>query len=128
VRVASEQRIRFSDFHRIEAVLREFNGYGRMNLLFSEGEHLFVYRDRNGYNGLCFTERTAPFGRVSLQDEDWEVDLAEKKFDQRGFVIATRRMTDERWEDLVPGCLKVFRDGQCTYGVQLEHSPLTTQR
>lgn len=115
--VLSEQAISFKDFKGIEATLRKFNEAGTMNLLFSEGDHLYAYRDHDGYNGLCMTERTAPFDRVSLRDEDWEVDLAEEKRpDQRGFVIATRPLTDEKWNDLVLGSLYVFKDGQCVYG------------
>ncbi|MCD5411892.1 class II glutamine amidotransferase [Thermodesulfovibrionales bacterium] len=114
----SEERIRFTDFQRIEAVLRKFNRFGNMNLLFSEGDHLYSYRDHNRYNGLCITKRTAPFDRVSLRDEDWKVDLAEEKHpDQRGFVIATHPLTNEKWNDMLPGSLRVFKDGQCVYGV-----------
>ncbi|MDR5684149.1 MAG: class II glutamine amidotransferase [Armatimonadota bacterium] len=113
----SDEGIRFTDFQRIEALLREFNRFGTMNLLFSEGDHLYSYCDQCGYNSLCMTERTAPFDRVSLRDEDWEVDLAEEKRpDQRGFVIATRPLTDEKWNDLPRGSLRVFKDGQCVYG------------
>lgn len=113
----SKDGISFTDFQRIEAVLREFNRFGTMNLLFSEGDHLYSYRDQNGYNGLCIIERTAPFDRVSLRDEDWEVDLNEEKHpNQRGFVIATRPLTDEKWNDLPPGSMRVFKDGQCVYG------------
>lgn len=83
-----------------------------MNLLLSEGEHLYVYRDKTGYNGLCMTKQTAPFGKISLVDEDWEVDLAEeKRLDQRGFVIATCPLTNEHRDDLKPSSLNVFRDG-----------------
>jgi len=101
----SEQRIRFTDHAQIEAVLREFNAFGHMNLLFSDSEHLFGYHDQDGYTGLCMTRRTAPFDRVSLRDEDWQVDLAEEKRpDQRGYVIATRRLTDdENWTGISPG-------------------------
>lgn len=114
----STQHIRFTDFPEIEALLRRFNEDGNMNLLFSEGEHLYAYRDRTGYNGLCMTERAAPFEAVALRDEDWEVDLAEEKRpSQRGLVIATRPLTDERWTDLTPGSLRVLKDGECVYGV-----------
>lgn len=114
----SAGRIRFTDFPQIESLLRTFNEAGEMNLLFSEGEHLFTYRDRNGYNGLCMTERAAPYGAVALQDDDWEVDLAEEKHPgQRGVVIATRPLTHEHWTDLSPGSLRVFKDGDCVYGV-----------
>jgi len=115
--VLSKQKIRFTDFQSIEAVLRRFNGCGTMNLLFSEGEHLYAYRDREGYNGLWMIERAAPFEKVSLQDEDWQVELSEEKRpDQRGFVIASRPLTDERWKELAPGSLSVFKEGQCVYG------------
>lgn len=113
----SEQGIGFTHFQRIEVVLREFNRNGTMNLLFSEGDHLYCYRDQGGYNGLCMTERTAPFDRISLLDEDWKIDLAEEKHpDQRGTVIATRPLTDEKWHDLARGSLTVFKDGRCVYG------------
>ena len=113
----SVQGIGFADFQGIEAALHQFNRLGKMNVLFSEGEHLYCYRDQNGYNGLCMTERTAPFGPVALRDEDWEVDLAEeKRSDQRGVVIATKPLTKELWYDLVPGSLRVFREGISVYG------------
>ena len=82
----SEARIEFTDYGQIEAVLREFNVFGDMNLQFLDSERLFAWRDRSGYNGLCITRRAAPFDRVSLRDDDWEVDLAEeKRADQRGY-------------------------------------------
>jgi len=66
-------------FNRIHDRLREINKYGNMNLLFSEGEHLFAYHDRAGYNGLCHTHRKAPFEKVTLCDEDWSANLPEEK-------------------------------------------------
>lgn len=112
----SEDRIAWDDYQQIEGLLREFNRAGTMNLLFSEGQHLYAYRDREGYKGLCLTERVAPFDRVSLRDEDWEVDLAEEKDpQQKGFVIATDPLTDERWSELQPGTLNVFAKGQRVY-------------
>jgi len=112
----SEERIGFAHFARIEAVLRELNRYGTLNLVFSEGEHLFVYRDAGGYNGLCMTRRSAPFGEVRLRDDDWRIDLGEEKRpDQRGHVVATRPLTDERWESLVPGALVALAAGEVVY-------------
>lgn len=108
-----QEDVSSTDFTRIRKHLREVNQYGSMNLLFSDGQHLFAYHDRSGYNGLCFAHRQAPFERVSLRDEDWEVDLAEQKHpDQFGFVIATKPLTDEEWTDVGRGSLLVIRDGQ----------------
>jgi predicted glutamine amidotransferase len=93
---------------------------GKMNLLFSEGEHLFAYCDCEGRGGLQLVRREAPFARVCLQDEDWEVDLGqEKKRDQRGYVIATKPLTKmENWTQFEPGSLLVFKDGDLIYRSQ----------
>jgi predicted glutamine amidotransferase len=113
----SDDQIAFEDFHRIESLLREFNHHGTMNVLFSDGEYLYVYRDKRGYNGLCMTERVAPYSRVILEDDDWEVDLDDQKApEQRGCVVATRPLTNERWADLRPGSLSVFKSGDRSYG------------
>ncbi|OQX05447.1 MAG: hypothetical protein BWK76_27480 [Desulfobulbaceae bacterium A2] len=113
----SSRRIQFSDFHAIENLLRQVNTTGNMNLIFSEGEHLYCYRDQNGHNGLCWTERCSPFsGKVSLQDEDWEIRLAdEKSVDQHGYVIASHPLTNEKWHDVSPGKMLVLKDGQLIY-------------
>lgn len=112
----SREQIQFTDFANIEALLHTFNEHGTMNLLFSEGIHLYCYRDKYNFNGLYYTQRTSPFDKVSLKDEDWEVDLAEEKRpDQQGFVIATRPLTNEKWEKIPDGSLFVFKNGECVY-------------
>lgn len=112
-----DEGVSFSDFSLIENWLREHNARGTMNLLFSDGQTLFAYRDSGGYNSLCFTYREAPFPKVKLKDEDWEVDLAEvKRPSEKGFVIATRALTTERWDELRKGCLLVVKGGEAVYG------------
>jgi glutamine amidotransferase len=114
-----EESVPLTGFERIQAHLTELNSHGKMNLLFSDGEHLFAYcdRDANGDTGLRFTERKAPFQAVSLTDEDWEVNLAdEKRPDQRGFVTATVPLTtNEEWKPLNPGTLHVFKNGATVF-------------
>lgn len=113
----SQQSIAFDDYPAIHALLRRLNRYGSMNVLFSDSERLFAYRDANGWNQLWCVERAAPFPTVSLRDEEWEVDLAsEKDPRQRGFVIATRPLTDgETWREIPKGALWIFSCGQLVY-------------
>lgn len=101
-----------------EHFLRDLNADGRMNLLFSDGKRLFCYHDAGGYNGLCWTRREAPFSRVTLHDEDWAADLPEEKApDQKGFVVASRKLTDgEDWHGFTPGSLMVLAGGDIVYG------------
>lgn len=98
------------------AKLREVNQCGSFNCLLSDGEHLFCYHDGNGYNRLCFATRAAPYSSVRLLDEDFEVHLREEKNpSQSGFVIATRPITNERWEDFQQGELIVLKSGRMIF-------------
>lgn len=112
---AAEQ---LSDYAALEDFLRDLNDLGDLNLLFSDGRRLFCYHDLDGYTGLAWTRREAPFGRVSLRDEDWEADLdEEKKPDQRGYVIASRPLSDgEPWKACRPGRLLVIEQGMAVFG------------
>jgi glutamine amidotransferase len=104
------------DFDWLNEKLREINEYGSFNCIFSDGEHLFCYHDKDGYNGLCFTHRKPPYDQIKLLDNDWDINLAgEKDPKQTGFIVATRRLTNEHWEDFKPGELIVFKDGMRIY-------------
>lgn len=112
-----DTNVALTDFGRLHVRLRNLNKSGNMNLLFSEGEHLFAYHDANGYNGLCFTRRESPFSSVTLRDEDWTANLPEEKLPtQRGYVIATKALTQgEAWTAFTPGGLMVFKAGKTVY-------------
>ena len=109
-------RWRREDFEWLHGKLKELNELGTLNCLLSDGEYLFAYHDVNGYNGLHYVWRAAPFPKVRLADEDFEVDLRElKEPGQRGYVVATRPLTDEEWLSFAPGELVVFRGGMIAY-------------
>lgn len=114
----THERVDPDDYAVIEDFLKDLNATGDLNLLFSDGRRLYCYHDRGGYNGLFYTHRRAPFGHVHLRDEDWEADLGEEKApQQRGFVIASRQLTDgEDWSSFRPGSLMVFERGTPVYG------------
>ncbi len=104
------------DFDWLAEKLREINRWGRFNCIFSDGEFLFCYHDRDGYNGLSFLHRRPPYGKIKLKDEDWEINLAEeKRKEQTGYIVATKPLTDENWESFKPGELIVFKDGSMVY-------------
>jgi len=111
------QGLGFSDFGKIRGMLQDYNKFGIMCLLFSEGEHLFAYRDIKGMRDLCFTERKSPYGEVSLEDNDWQVNLKEEKSpSQKGVVIATKGLTkNEEWKTFGEGELKVFKNGEIVF-------------
>jgi len=105
------------DFAWLNGTLRQLNGYGTLNCIFSDGEFLFCYADKTGYNGgLRYVHRKPPYSKIRLEDEDWEINLAEEKDEnQTGVVIATRRLTDESWKSFTSGQLYVIKDGVIDY-------------
>ena len=105
-------------FDWLAAKFREINDYGdgTLNCIFSDGEFLFCYHDKDGDNGLCFIHRKPPYGKIRLLDEDWDINLTQEKDPaQTGFIIATRILTDEPWEDFKGGELFVCKDGKLVY-------------
>lgn len=114
----ARENVAATEYSLVEQFLQDLNAAGDLNLLFSDGRRLFCYHDTHGYNGLCWTRRQAPFSRVSLRDEDWEAELDEEKApDQRGYVIASHRLTDgEEWRPCRKGGLVVFNRGEIAYG------------
>ena len=104
------------NFRWLLGVLAKVNKFGTLNCLFSEGNLLFAYRDKDGKRDLNFVRRTPPYGKIKLLDKDYEIDLA-KDADQRksGYIIATCPLTDEKWESFGKGELIVFRDGEIVF-------------
>ncbi|MEI6037832.1 MAG: class II glutamine amidotransferase [Planctomycetota bacterium] len=113
----AREKVDHQNYALFEEFLKDLNAIGQLNLLFSDGNRLYCYHDADGYNGLCWTHRQAPFSRVSLLDEDWEADLGEQKaLDQKGFIIASQKLTDgEDWQAFRAGSLMVFERGKVVY-------------
>lgn len=104
------------DFGWLLLVLAKVNRFGTLNILLSDGDLLFAYRDKDGKRELNFVKRTPPYGKITLLDKDYEIDLA-KDSDQKksGYIIATSPLTDEKWESFGKGELIVFRDGEIIF-------------
>ncbi len=104
-------------FKKLHEELLEINKKGKMNLIFSDGNYLFCYRDNSGYEkGLSYVERKPPWKGVELLDEDWMVNSGkDKKENIYGYIVATKPLTDEDWIGFKSGELKVFKSGELIY-------------
>lgn len=99
------------DFDWLAKALAEINRLGELNCLFSDGRYVFAYHDRNGFNGLHYLRRQAPFSPVRLLDEAVTLEIGADRNEECGYVIATRPLTDGKWVAFTPGQLLVLRDG-----------------
>ena len=105
-----------NEFEWLRQKFNQINKSGKLNCLMSNGEYLFCYHDIEGYNGLCFVQRKAPFQLIKLEDLDWKIDLKEEKTtSQTGYIIATKRLTDEKWIEFKEGELIIFKNGKMIY-------------
>ena len=105
-----------NDFIVLHEKLGEINRLGELNLLFSDGTHLFAYHDRSGYVGLHFLLRHAPYKVVRLRGQYLTIDLAEIiDPDERGYLVASEPLSDENWISFKPGQLLVFFEGNLIF-------------
>ena len=98
-----------NNFTLLHDKLREINRLGELNLIFTDGTHLFAYHDRSGYVGLHFLLRQAPYKVVRLRGQYLTIDLAEIiDPDERGYLVASEPLSDENWISFKQGQLLVF--------------------
>lgn len=105
----------------IQQFLAEMNRAGKMNLLFSDGNRMFAWHNKQAAsdNTLFYTRRLAPFGNIRYSDDGITVNMDEQKDpDLKGYIIATKPLTEmELWQPLEKGCLFVFQSGDCIFGM-----------
>lgn len=105
-----------ADYTHLKEVLRGLNKHGSLNILMSDGDHLFCYHDQDRYEGLCYVRKAYSHARIRLVDEDWIIDLGRLSDPkQKGYVVATAPLADEKWTCLSGGQLIVFSRGEIVY-------------
>lgn len=82
---------------------------GTCNVLLSNGDVLWAHASTQ----LSYIERSHPFGRARLQDDDVQIDFAQHTTPaDRVAVLATTPLTaDEQWTALHPGQVAAFEGG-----------------
>ena len=93
----------------IRKLLNELNDLGISNVLLSDGTRLYAYCS----TALSYITRRSPFGNASLIDQDLQVDFQQVTSSKDIVtIVATRPLTsNEHWDLISPGDLKVFRNG-----------------
>ncbi len=84
--------------------------HGPFNFLLSNGEALWAHCATS----LFHVERKHPFAHARLKDEDLAIDFAHHTTPQdRVAVVVTAPLTvNEDWQQMQPGELRVFVDGE----------------
>jgi len=105
-----EEAPALEDLHAaLQAMTAEITAAGNFNYVLSNGDMLFAHRSTE----LHYVERAWPFGRAQLLDCPLGIDFAHhNQRDDRMIIIATRPLTDERWQALPVGKLVAFAGGK----------------
>lgn len=110
--------IRNHKWRQVQELLLKINTYGNFNCILSDGEYMLVYRDVEGYKGLSFVERHAPYPKIVLKDNtQYRVDLQlSQDSSRKALLFATNPFTDgENWHELPPGRLTVAKEGETVW-------------
>ncbi|MBP6007013.1 MAG: class II glutamine amidotransferase [Rhodoferax sp.] len=93
----------------LQELIPQISSHGTFNFLLSNGQALWAHATTK----LCYVLRAHPFNSVHLKDEDVVVNLASLNCpeDKLAIVVTEPLTTDEDWQPVSPGQLKVFVDG-----------------
>lgn len=96
--------------------IRDINQLGYFNCLLSNGEYLFSYYDVNQHKSLYYIQHNTINNNSHLSDPDYKINLELKEEkDYRGYIIATKPLTDAIWKKSKPGELIVFKEGNIVF-------------
>lgn len=136
-RVAEKGWRRIADFDAdvVLGWLRELDGYGVLNIVWTDGLDLLAYADSQGgegtdEGGLYLWRRFPPYNGKAFGDDDLLVDLFKRGISShRGLIVCSARLKQdgggENWEFMRPGELIIARDGSVRKRVGGDRGPST---
>lgn len=100
---------------RLHQKLAEFNRYGTINMLLSDGHRLFCYHDVTEWKGLHFRRMVVlDHERRCFEDADMRIEF-DGEDGNCGMVVATAPLSASGWEKFMPGELVVLQHGVMAY-------------
>jgi glutamine amidotransferase len=91
------------------------NQWGKLNVLMSDGRHLFAYHCEQGWKGLTFRRLAlGPHQARRFEDADLTLDLEVDRVDP-GYIVATCPLGGSGWHRFQPSEMLVFLDGQVRF-------------
>ena len=91
------------------------NRLGKLNVLLSDGRHLFVYHDANGWKGLNFRKVRVRDGQARHFEDETMAVAVDAEPGNHGFVVATCPLSPSGWHTFRLGELIVFDRGQVRF-------------
>ena len=86
--------------------LNKLSNFNKVNCMLSDGKVLFCYKDSKSDNSLCFLKKKYPFEGPNDQELSSQAE---------GYIIASKKLTDEPWEEIKRGELLAFQNGKLIF-------------
>jgi predicted glutamine amidotransferase len=103
-------------FDWLASKFKEMSDQGYFNCLLSDGEHLFCYHDTDKEAKLYFYFNEPAVKEIKLLSDNWYIEvLLEKDQAQSGYLIASKKISDNDWQEFLPEELIVFENGKMIY-------------
>lgn len=123
IRDARARRLSDVGWETLHGFIRELDGLGTMNLLFTDGFDLVAYHDDERYNGLCYA-RLVPPHEPKLRADDIEVDLDDAGDRTRTVLaLSTVPLEGAEWTAMQGGQMIVARRGSIVFDSHRAESP-----
>ena len=95
--------------------LLRLNDYGRLNCILTDGEHMLVYHDKNGWKNLTYRSIFLHENAMHhFGDATVAVNLQAEPVNH-GFIVATNPLSVDGWERFLPGEMKVLHKGNLAF-------------
>jgi transglutaminase-like putative cysteine protease/predicted glutamine amidotransferase len=107
-----------ADLAVVHAWLMDLNTGGSLNLVLCDGQSLLAYADRYGPEALYVGELLPPYAKLTIGDDDVQIDLTSRgKSERKGVIVSSGPIRSRgsahrlSWRRLLPGELVVVRQG-----------------
>jgi transglutaminase-like putative cysteine protease/predicted glutamine amidotransferase len=107
-----------ADLSVVHAWLMDLNTGGSLNLVLCDGQSLLAYADRYGPEALYVGELLPPYAKLTIGDDDVQIDLTSRgKSERKGVIVSSGPIRSKgsahrlSWRRLLPGELVVVRQG-----------------
>ena len=104
-----------TDFLLIHEILLDINARtaGKLNCIFSDGQHLFCYRDFQEARNLFWREvKCKRSNNETGKNFTTQFSYIEPPEIKKGYIIATEPLDNKKWHTFTAGHLMVFKDGE----------------
>lgn len=100
------------NIEKLYSKFKYINNHGTFNCLLSDGEYLFCYHGNINNKFYLLEKKSTNEKNDENSDLNGKIISKSETGNEFGFIVATKKLTNENWKELEIGELIVFKDGK----------------